>query len=156
MRKVGAAIVLGRSLGATADAEVVAHGAVARDGFEIQNSRGSTTLSGCVQWVALESRSESGQRIVMKSSNARFVILGLILVAAAVAACHHRPYPTLQLADSVDIPQFMGAWYVIACIPSYLERKEFNAVESTDSTRRDASAWYLPTTRAVSPVLPND
>jgi apolipoprotein D and lipocalin family protein len=66
----------------------------------------------------------------MKSSNALRVMFGLILVAVAAAACRSRPYPPLQLADSVDTPRFMGAWYVIACIPSFIERNEFNAVES--------------------------
>ena len=57
-------------------------------------------------------------------------MFALILAAAAVAACQSQPYPPLQLADAVDTAQFMGAWYVIACIPSFIERSEFNAVES--------------------------
>ena len=35
----------------------------------------------------------------------------------------------LPLADSVDVPRFMGDWYVIAHIPTRPERKAYDAVE---------------------------
>jgi apolipoprotein D and lipocalin family protein len=54
----------------------------------------------------------------------------LALAALAVSACKTRPYPPLQLAESVDIPRFMGPWYVIGCIPSRIERHDYNAVET--------------------------
>jgi apolipoprotein D and lipocalin family protein len=57
-------------------------------------------------------------------------IFGLALAALALPACQTRSYPPLQRTRSVDIPRFMGDWYVIACIPSFVERHEFNAVES--------------------------
>jgi apolipoprotein D and lipocalin family protein len=63
------------------------------------------------------------------NSGARLVP-GLLMVALLSAACQTRSYPPLQLAQSVDIPRFMGDWYVIACIPSFIERHEYNAVES--------------------------
>jgi apolipoprotein D and lipocalin family protein len=66
----------------------------------------------------------------MKPSNGKRTLCGLVLAALALPACHSRTYPPLQLAESVDIPRFMGAWYVIACIPSLIERHEYNAVES--------------------------
>jgi apolipoprotein D and lipocalin family protein len=55
--------------------------------------------------------------------------LGLALVAV-LAGCQTRSYAPLQRAASVDVPRFMGAWYVIACIPSFIERDEYAAVES--------------------------
>jgi len=36
----------------------------------------------------------------------------------------------IKTVDEVDINRFMGDWYVIAHIPSYVERNAFNAVES--------------------------
>ncbi len=66
----------------------------------------------------------------MKPGNGKRMALGLVLAALALPACQSRSYPPLQLAESVDIPRFMGSWYVIACIPSFIERDEYNAVES--------------------------
>lgn len=53
-----------------------------------------------------------------------------VLVVLALQACQTRAYPPLVRAQSVDIPRFMGDWYVIGCIPSVLERHDYNAVES--------------------------
>jgi apolipoprotein D and lipocalin family protein len=63
------------------------------------------------------------------SSAARLMpaVVGIVLL---ISACQTRWYPPLQLAPSVDIPRFMGDWYVIGCIPSFIERHEYNAVES--------------------------
>jgi apolipoprotein D and lipocalin family protein len=55
--------------------------------------------------------------------------VGLVLVAL-LTACQTHSYPPLQRAASVDVPRFMGDWYVIACIPSFIERHEYAAVES--------------------------
>jgi apolipoprotein D and lipocalin family protein len=38
--------------------------------------------------------------------------------------------PTVPAVRAVDLPRFMGAWYVIASIPSYPERNACDAVES--------------------------
>jgi apolipoprotein D and lipocalin family protein len=65
----------------------------------------------------------------MKSNNLSR-ICGVVLAALALPACQTRTYPPLQRAESVDIERFMGDWYVIGCIPSLIERHEFNAVES--------------------------
>lgn len=44
-----------------------------------------------------------------------------------VAACATKaPMPTVQ---SVDLNKFMGDWYVIANVPTFLERDAYNAVE---------------------------
>ena len=53
-----------------------------------------------------------------------------LLTALCLAACQSHSYPPLQRAQSVDTVRFMGRWYVIACIPSFIERHEYNAVES--------------------------
>jgi apolipoprotein D and lipocalin family protein len=74
----------------------------------------------------------------MKPSNRTRVIFSLALLA--LAACQTRSYPPLQLADSVDIPRFMGPWFVIGCIPSLIERHEYNALETY---RRDPDGRIL-------------
>ncbi len=65
----------------------------------------------------------------MRSNNTLPLLLGLMVLTLAVSACQTQSYPPLQRAESVDIPRFMGPWYVIACIPSFIERHEYNAVE---------------------------
>jgi len=52
-----------------------------------------------------------------------------ILAAAAVAGCAGSQSP-LQTVDHVDLERFMGDWYVIANIPTFLEKEAYNAVES--------------------------
>lgn len=49
----------------------------------------------------------------------------LILTAAAAAA---EP-PPMQTVPQVDLPRFMGPWYVIANIPTFVEKGAHNAIE---------------------------
>lgn len=42
------------------------------------------------------------------------------------------PQPPIATARSVDIDRFMGDWYVIAHIPTFIERKAYNAIERYD------------------------
>ena len=62
----------------------------------------------------------------MVSPLRRFALLALI---PALSACASQPRPMPPVA-SVDLPRFMGDWYVIAHIPSRPEREAFDAVES--------------------------
>ena len=52
------------------------------------------------------------------------------LAALSLAGCSSVPRPPVPLAQEVDLERFMGDWYVIACIPTWLERDAWNAVES--------------------------
>lgn len=55
----------------------------------------------------------------------------LIATMIALAACRTGGVkPTIQPVAHVDIPRFMGDWYVIAHIPTYPERDAYAAVES--------------------------
>ncbi len=65
------------------------------------------------------------------------------LVAAALgcltlAGCQTTTHPPLRIASSVDLSRFMGDWYVIANIPTFIEKGAHNAVEryelATDGT----------------------
>jgi apolipoprotein D and lipocalin family protein len=49
-------------------------------------------------------------------------------MAFSVSACaSFKPIPAVEY---VDIERFMGDWYVIANIPTFIEKNAFNAVES--------------------------
>jgi len=39
-------------------------------------------------------------------------------------------HPVLPLAEKVEIDRFMGRWFVIAHIPTWLEAQSYNAIES--------------------------
>ena len=47
-----------------------------------------------------------------------------------LAACSSQTLPPITLAPKVDLPRFMGDWYVIANIPTFIEKGAHNAVES--------------------------
>ena len=63
------------------------------------------------------------------------LIFLLVLLTGAVSC--NSPSP-IQTARYVDLERFMGDWYVIANIPTFIETTAFNAVESyrlnTDGT----------------------
>lgn len=46
-------------------------------------------------------------------------------------SAHHPPIRTV---DHVDIDRFMGNWYVIAAIPTFIEKNAYNAIESYERT----------------------
>jgi len=56
--------------------------------------------------------------------------LPLLLAALLVSGCQSVRQPPLALAPSVDLARFMGDWYVIANIPTFIEEGAHNAVES--------------------------
>lgn len=53
-----------------------------------------------------------------------------ILAPLALAGCQSAPLPPLTTVSKVDIDRFMGDWYVIAHIPTFIEKGAHNAVES--------------------------
>lgn len=55
----------------------------------------------------------------------------LLVISAAVlfAGCASKG-PDMKTVDYVDIEKFMGRWYVIANIPTFLEKGAHNAVEA--------------------------
>ena len=56
-------------------------------------------------------------------------LLLVILVASALGGCAAKG-PEMNTVDYVDIDRFMGPWYVIANIPTFLEKGAHNAVET--------------------------
>jgi len=52
------------------------------------------------------------------------------LACLLLAGCSSPSLPPLALAQKVDLARFMGDWYVIASIPTFIETDAWNAVES--------------------------
>ncbi len=52
------------------------------------------------------------------------------LAALPLVGCSSVPHPPLPTVENVDLERFMGDWYVIASIPTWIERDAWNAVES--------------------------
>ena len=59
--------------------------------------------------------------------NIRLMIIGAM--AMMLSACASNG-PEMQTVDYVDLDRFMGKWYVIANIPTFLEKEAYNAVET--------------------------
>lgn len=60
-------------------------------------------------------------------TGARFLLAGLLVAATGCSTSALRP---LKTVDHVDLPRFMGDWYVIASIPTSLEKGAYAAIES--------------------------
>lgn len=60
---------------------------------------------------------------------ARKILMALSFASASVAARADH-LPPIQPVAYVDLPRFMGRWYVIASIPTRFERNAYNAVET--------------------------
>lgn len=57
-------------------------------------------------------------------------VLASLLSLALLAGCASPARPPLALAPAVDLARFMGDWYVIASIPTFIETGAHNAIES--------------------------
>ena len=55
----------------------------------------------------------------------------LAMVATLLlAGCQSMPQTPITTVEHVDLPRFMGDWYVIANIPTFIEEGAHNALES--------------------------
>jgi apolipoprotein D and lipocalin family protein len=59
----------------------------------------------------------------------KFSLLPLLAIGFFSSGCSAGDARPLPRPASVDVPRFMGDWYVIAHIPSWPEREAFDAVE---------------------------
>ena len=57
-------------------------------------------------------------------------IIMLSLVTPALLGGCETTKPPIETVDYVDLERFMGDWYVIASIPTFIEKGAHNAVES--------------------------
>ncbi len=58
-----------------------------------------------------------------------FALVLSLLPVVGLSACHST-HPPMKTVEHVELERFMGDWYVIAAIPTFLERNAFDAVES--------------------------
>jgi apolipoprotein D and lipocalin family protein len=56
----------------------------------------------------------------------------IALMSLLLSACATPTLPRIETAAHVDLPRFMGDWYVIGHIPTFLEAQAFNAIERYD------------------------
>ena len=54
----------------------------------------------------------------------------IALGATALFAFNANGKTPIPPVDNVDLPRFMGDWYVIANIPTFLERESYDAIET--------------------------
>ena len=54
----------------------------------------------------------------------------LIALCGLFSGCQSQPGEPIETVSNVDLDRFMGDWYVIAHIPTFLEDKAVNAIES--------------------------
>ena len=69
----------------------------------------------------------------LKSALPWIAIAATVGVAVTLSACSSMsdpPRKPVSLVPNVDIPRFMGDWYVIANIPTFLEKGAHNAKDS--------------------------
>ncbi|MCC1495375.1 lipocalin family protein [Alcanivorax sp. 1008] len=59
-------------------------------------------------------------------------VLLLAIMVMTLGGCQSHRHDPISLAENVDIPRFMGDWYVIAHIPLPPERQAWNGIERYD------------------------
>jgi apolipoprotein D and lipocalin family protein len=73
----------------------------------------------------------------MPVSKSLLMMLGLMLLGTGARATEPPP---IEPVAHVDLPRFMGTWYVIATIPTRFEKNAYNPVE-TYTLQADGSVY---------------
>ncbi len=83
----------------------------------------------------------------------RPLVLSLAVAVAAIPGCASSPesLPPVALAAHVDLQRYMGDWYVIANIPTFIEKDAHNAKDSY----RLAADGSIPTTFSFNAGAPD-
>ncbi len=67
----------------------------------------------------------------MNFRNRLLLVTFMAITASGAAGCSGTPSQgPIDTVEYVDLPRFMGDWYVIANIPTFVEKGAHNAVES--------------------------
>ncbi len=78
--------------------------------------------------------------------NKLFKVLLLIMLSSLFAGCAGNKMNEIATVKPVDIPRFMGDWYVIAVIPTVIETQAYNAIENykldSDGTIATTFTYY--------------
>ena len=59
----------------------------------------------------------------------KLIVLPCLCGIVFLSGCA-TPRPALKTVERVDLPRFMGAWYVIAAIPTFIETEAYNGIET--------------------------
>lgn len=65
-------------------------------------------------------------------------VLGMAIMFSLFTACATNTKPSIPLVSHVELDKFMGPWYVIAHIPTGIEKNAYNAIE-TYSMNKDGT-----------------
>ncbi|MFN0303841.1 MAG: lipocalin family protein [Burkholderiales bacterium] len=63
-------------------------------------------------------------------TNPRRLSATMLASLALLTGCQSAPMPPITTVPHVDLARFMGDWYVIASIPTFIEKGAHNAIES--------------------------
>jgi apolipoprotein D and lipocalin family protein len=78
--------------------------------------------------------------------NHKIKVLLLIIFSYFLAGCASTTMKNIETVKQVDLPRFMGDWYVIAAIPTFIETQSYNAIENyklnTDGTIATTFTFY--------------
>lgn len=62
--------------------------------------------------------------------HSRSLLAALLIAVALLGGCEETGGDPMQTVAHVDLERFMGPWYVVANIPTFVEKGAHNAVES--------------------------
>ena len=112
---------------------LVLHAEVLSTGAISQNSCDSCIRpAGSSEFVGNRITGASMPRLLLPRHTARLLktllpIFGLVMAGCGSYAGDLAP---VKPVAAVDLPRFMGKWYVIASIPTHFEKSAYNAVET--------------------------
>jgi apolipoprotein D and lipocalin family protein len=69
---------------------------------------------------------DGGGEVTMRN----LMLLATLPLALLLTACQSMPEAPMETVEQLDLERFMGDWFVIANIPTFIERDAHNAVES--------------------------
>jgi apolipoprotein D and lipocalin family protein len=69
-------------------------------------------------------------KIINHMMNITKRLIFMSLLASLISACAGKQLTPIATVPQVDLPKFMGDWYVIAAIPTAIETESYNAIES--------------------------
>lgn len=68
--------------------------------------------------------------LAMPHSLTRWACVPVLIAALALTGCASSSMPPLKTVEHLDLNRYMGPWYVIAAIPTFIETDAYNAVET--------------------------
>src|SRR5688572_22071870 len=104
--------------------------------FKGETRRGqSTPWARPTSWRQMNSsRSVHPRARLPRSSSvvilSKAFVVPLLPLLGLLAGCATSGRPPIPTVSSVELPRFMGDWYVIAHIPTFIEKHAYHAVES--------------------------